>query len=304
MTKKYIHLTIAKVFLFLSFIITAAFCLAQDTTSVSFLGETPQGEIIFFDDQTSSDIVKLKLLKAKNTTFCQGDSVLLYSNIESNSYGWLKDGEVIRGANNDSLWVSCTGNYQLICEISNNRTRHVKSERLLITEADAPNVSVSAFTNELCPGDSIKLTSSFKGTSQWCLNGKPISGANSNTYYAKTAGAYNTMKTNISGCIDSSDVSFIITEVKVEDCSLKHKSLNPENIIIYPNPASTHLYIENKTVESSSILMTDGNGKIVLSESGITNRIYKLDVTQFKAGIYFIEINDKNLFCRVKVILD
>jgi len=304
MIKKYIHLTIAKVFLFLSFIITAAFCLAQDTTSVSLLGETSQGEIIFFDDQTSSDVVKVKLLNAKHTTFCQGDSVLLYSNIESNSYGWLKDGVAIRRANKDSLWVSCAGNYQLVCEISSNRTKYVKSERLLITEANAPNVSISAFTNELCPGDSIKLSSSSKGKSQWYLNGKPISGANSNTYYAKTTGAYNITKSNVSSCIDSSDMSFIITGVKVEDCSLKHKSLNPENITIYPNPASTHLYIENKTVESSSILMTDSNGKIVLSESGITDRIYKLDVTKYKAGIYFIEINDKNLFCRVKVILD
>ncbi len=302
MTKKYIHLTIAKVFL--SLIITSAFCLAQNTTSVSLVGETYESKTQFFDDEISKDVAQLDILEAKNTVLCPNDSVLLHSNFESKSYEWLKDGIVITGAVDDSLWVSTAGDYQLVCEKGEEETQYIKSEVISIKESTAPSVNISASSSELCPGDSIKLTGSTGGTCQWYLNGKEIPGANSNSYSAKMTGAYNVMQTNMSGCSDSSDVSFIIIEAWAEDCSLGPNFFKTKEISVYPNPEHTHLYINNLNVENASIKMTDTEGTVVLSESGITDTIYELEITQYKAGIYFIEINDKDWSFKIKAILN
>ncbi|HEY6162324.1 MAG TPA: LamG-like jellyroll fold domain-containing protein [Bacteroidia bacterium] len=74
-----------------------------------------------------------------------------------------------------------------------------------------PVVSLSG-NNAFCAGDSTLLTGTSGGTSQWYMNGMPISGANTNTYYATAPGVYNMTKTNLNGCTDSAAVGITVTQ--------------------------------------------------------------------------------------------
>lgn len=55
----------------------------------------------------------------------------------------------------------------------------------------------------LCLSDTLMITGSFGGTSQWFRNGQTIPGANTNVYFATNNGWYNMTKRNQNGCIDS-----------------------------------------------------------------------------------------------------
>ncbi|MBL0016859.1 MAG: PKD domain-containing protein [Bacteroidetes bacterium] len=62
----------------------------------------------------------------------------------------------------------------------------------------------------LCLADTLMITGSFGGTSQWYRNGSTISGANTNVHFATQNGWYNMTKRNQNGCIDSAAVGFSV----------------------------------------------------------------------------------------------
>lgn len=70
---------------------------------------------------------------------------------------------------------------------------------------NVPIVTLSGFST-VCSGDSITLTGSSGGTSQWYMNGVLIPGATTNTYSTDQPGIYNMIKTNLNGCSDSAAV--------------------------------------------------------------------------------------------------
>jgi PKD repeat protein len=56
----------------------------------------------------------------------------------------------------------------------------------------------------MCFADTLNVTGTSGGTSQWYQDGLPISGANTNQYAVTVSGHYNLLKTNLNGCSDSS----------------------------------------------------------------------------------------------------
>jgi hypothetical protein len=81
---------------------------------------------------------------------------------------------------------------------------------ITMTINNLPVVSLSGNT-VFCAGDSVLLTGTSGGTSQWYMNGAPITGANSNTYYASAPGVYNMTKTNINNCTDSAATGLTVS---------------------------------------------------------------------------------------------
>lgn len=76
-----------------------------------------------------------------------------------------------------------------------------------------PNVGINPGPmTYYCTGDSVMLTGSSGGSSQWYMDGAAISGATSNTYYASMPGLYNMVKTNQNGCSDSASVGVMVME--------------------------------------------------------------------------------------------
>jgi len=138
---------------------------------------------------------------ATDSTICAGDSIM-FMGTGASTYAW--SGGVTDGMN---FAPAATNTYTVTGTDANGC---MDTATLMITVNTVPVVTLSG-NNAFCAGDSTLLTGSSGGTSQWYLNGAPISGANSNTYYATMAGIYNMTKTNLNGCMDSSSVGITVT---------------------------------------------------------------------------------------------
>ncbi|MDI1315890.1 T9SS type A sorting domain-containing protein [Flavobacterium sp.] len=63
------------------------------------------------------------------------------------------------------------------------------------------------------------------------------------------------------------------------------------SVVVYPNPTTNYLSIENKNNLELSYEITDTNGKIL--QNDILNRNSHIDVSQLQAGFYFITIRNE-----------
>lgn len=123
-------------------------------------------------------------------------SPLYYPNL---TYTWYK----LQGTNSvaigsgSSFSVDQAGQYYVetnygVCTPSSNS----KSRIVTVTQAAAASYSISTSpqVTTICEGNNVTLSLNVTNTTnysfQWFLDGNPISGANSNTYDASSAGAY------------------------------------------------------------------------------------------------------------------
>ena len=143
------------------------------------------------------------------TSVCTNDSTTLES-IAGDSYQWLLNGMPIAGETGPALTTTMAGNYQ--CEIMAGGCT-VQSNTITINTLNIPSVGINPGPNAYfcAEGDSVMLTGSMGGQSQWYLNGVAIAGADSNTIYASVPGSYNMTKTNTNGCTDSANVATIVS---------------------------------------------------------------------------------------------
>lgn len=65
---------------------------------------------------------------------------------------------------------------------------------------------------------------------------------------------------------------------------------NQDGLSVYPNPASSFLTIKLGEAASYSMMVTDGNGKVQLSENIDDRAEYKLDVRNYAKGTYLLTI--------------
>lgn len=140
-------------------------------------------------------------------SFCIGDSTVLSAST-ANSYQWYLNGASIAGATSSSITISSPGIYN--CYLSDACGDDSLAVGIYVTINPLPVVTLTG-TTTFCAGSSTLLSGSSGGSSQWYLNGVAIAGATSSTYTATTAGIYNMIKTNLSGCSDSAAVGKTIT---------------------------------------------------------------------------------------------
>ena len=253
------------------------------------LADSLGGVVIDTSNYTLIDLTEFDLLKEnQDIGVCANVpvNVVLHAKYSSNTYVWYKDGTPITGANLDSLVVNDYGDYKLLTEIDTSGN-YIWSETINIHSLNVPNVSVAASDTLWCPGDTIQLSGSAGGTSQWYRNGSMIAGADSNVYFATATGHYNMTKTNLNGCTDSAAVGINI----VEDpgCPNKIDDLVDEsNISIFPTPFSNIVNISS-TEKIDKVIITDIKGS-VLVEKNINAQNTTLNAQRFKPGIYFIKV--------------
>lgn len=127
-----------------------------------------------------------------STSFCTGDSVLLSSNQNSGNL-WST------GATTQDIYVSQSGSYTVTYTDGNGCSATSAATTVSVSSSPAPTVSITGST-QLCPGETVTLSSSTGDTYQWYLNGNPINGATSQTYTANAAGTYAVDVTNSNPC--------------------------------------------------------------------------------------------------------
>jgi PKD repeat protein len=98
------------------------------------------------------------------------------------------------------------GSFTSYVVLKNNCGRDTVDAADVVVHA-LPFVSLTPDPAYLCDStDTLTLSGSSGGTSQWYMNGMAIVGANSPNYDATAPGWYNMTKTNLNGCTDSSAV--------------------------------------------------------------------------------------------------
>jgi len=192
---------------------------------------------------------------------CPGDDVLISSNT-SGINQWYVNGQLLPGQNNDSLTVSTEGIYNMILE-NTDGCSDSSSVGVLVVFNSVPNVILSpAGPVEFCPGDSVEITvNTGGGAIQWTKDGVVIPNAATNSFYASMSGSYNVIKTNMSGCSDSS-----ATPVQVTEATLPSVILTPSPEAIFCGPGTVDLSVNN----GGGARQWYVNGSLISGETGMT----------------------------------
>jgi hypothetical protein len=77
-------------------------------------------------------------------------------------------------------------------------------------------------------------------------------------------------------------------------------SVNNNTLEVYPNPAVDRLWLN--VSETTSVRLVDLNGQVVLDETFLSG-LTPIMVSQYKRGIYLLEINNLSQHKFVKLIL-
>jgi len=168
-------------------------------------------------------------------SICSGDTIALKCLTAGSNYQWYKN-NVSTGITDSIIYVVSGGNYTCTILIAGGCT--INSNSINITELNTPNVNINPNPASYCYGDSVLLSGSSGGSSQWYVYNQfaqsfvSISGATNNTFYATNPGTYNMQKTNSNGCSALANNSVIVTENLNPTLSLS-TSLNSDTICIY-----------------------------------------------------------------------
>ncbi len=151
---------------------------------------------------TVNPSVNVTVTAAGNTTFCQGDSVMLNATgVSGVTYQWFRNGAPINGANGASIYARNNGQFRVY--VTNGSCTDT-SAPILVTVYRIPNATIAANTPlSFCLGDSVKLMAMHGAgpgftalTYQWNLNGNPISNSIDSTLTVTNAGSYSVIITN------------------------------------------------------------------------------------------------------------
>ncbi len=213
------------------------------------------------------------VLPVGSATLCGGpvSMSVVSSGGTPSSYQWLYNGTVITGADSATYMADSAGFYTAIL---GNGTCELTLTGSNIVAPPAPVITYDSVTN-------ILFTGSF-ATYEWFLNGHPISGANSSVISATGDGVYSVVVSDGNGCHDTASFTIgVPTGVSTQQVA--------KNIRIYPNPATSILYIDAPGKVFVSVLSPDGKVMIERKEA------VSLNVSQLADGMYMmIMIYDEN----------
>ena len=121
------------------------------------------------------------------TSFCTGDSVILYANTGKNyTYQWQKNGIDLIGAMDTFLIVDQSGNYSVLIKNIYGDTASAEQEIIVGSSLSASVIISVDHTDAICPGDNVLFSATpLNGgfpSYQWMLNGTDIIGAVNQTY--------------------------------------------------------------------------------------------------------------------------
>lgn len=128
----------------------------------------------------------------------------------------------------------------------------------------------------------------------WLLNGNSI-GSNTREITFVANGDYAVVVTDSNGCVDTSGVLNIVG-VAINEI--------PEigKIEVYPNPSAGEFTIALNNNEQFIVSVNNGLGSIIKSEM-VVSKTYKLNLSEYAGGFYFLHIKHKNEHKIVKLCL-
>lgn len=190
------------------------------------------------------------------TTFCEGDSIILTINEAGNSYRW-SNGEITKSitVKRGATYTAYIGN-EFGCERA--------SDPIGVTVNPNPKPTINYASLVACEGDSVKLTASNGESYLWS------NGETTKDIWVKYSSRYSVVVTNAFGCSNVSD------SVKVE---------------ILPNSLPTITSSNGFDLcEGETTVLTASEGAFYLWSNGETTRT----ITVSKAGNYSVTVTNSN----------
>lgn len=101
----------------------------------------------------------------------------------------------------------------------------------------------------------------------------------------------------------TSNGNFDIFISKISDDTFLGNNENKYNneILIFPNPTQSYIYVNSKNFEINEIQIIDTTGKIIFNEKN-TNNLNKLNFSFYPTGIYFVKISTDKVIKTFKVL--
>jgi len=210
-------------------------------------------------------------------TLCNGTPVnLRVSSVASSglTYQWSVDGALITGATDSTYTADTAGLYT--ATISNG-TCSLLLTATNIVPPPAPIITLDTPTNLLFTGSFVSY--------EWLLDSTAIPFATLNNVpdTAAPGSAYRVVVTDANGCADTS-APFIVPFNTSEVATVNMGS----NISIYPNPATSVLYINAPVKVYVSILSPDGQVLVNRKQA------VSLNISEIPDGLYMIMVYDEN----------
>jgi hypothetical protein len=230
------------------------------------------------------------------TTYCLGAGTFL-TTIPGYGYQWIKGSANVAGATNQNYTPTAGATYKV--KISDTHgCEKTSTSGLKVTVNSNPTASISASGSLNICGTQTKTINANSGTGltyQWKKNGINISGSTAGSYVATTAGDYQCVVTNSSGCSTTSNILTITSNCKGDEGVDESESISWH---IFPNPAQTELHVQLSVgdAEDDTYILEIHNilGEIMMRSEGqfvdakISENI-RLDKS-LAGGIYFVVV--------------
>lgn len=208
-----------------------------------------------------------------DTTFCQGDGVLLVANASNGfAYEWLVDGIVITGATGPSFAAHLSGNYALI--LTDHNGCRDTSAAIRVTAKPLPTPRI-AYSGGQLTVQNAGAYSNFK----WYLNNGTTPVATSAAFAPVSNGSY-TLRADSNGC------NGISNTIAVSDLSVISMAENP--FAVYPNPAQDA--IEILPAGQYHVRITDIQGRTVMQ----LEDTHRIRIDALTNGLYLLHIRTQN----------
>lgn len=124
----------------------------------------------------------------------------------------------------------------------------------------------------------------------------------SNITWSFTASISSTSQTGITSTAVTI-VSSSISELQTDICSLvgfEEAQTNDIMLYVYPSPASDEIFLYGNSLLEGNVRAIDLHGKTVYKAECKHDRELKIDISEWNQGIYFLELNVKDKWSRVK----
>jgi Zn-dependent metalloprotease len=167
---------------------------------------------------------------------------------------------------------------------------------------DAPLVT-SAFTSDITSSCKAPATVKFTNNStnattyKWDFGDGGTSTDKDPSHDFTKVGTYTVTLTSTGNSCSNKATPVVI---KIDNCT-GIDNINPDNITVFPNPASSFISIKS-TANITGVFVVDMLGKVVLSDiTGKANET-QLNISTLNAGVYFVKINTIDAQKLVKII--
>ncbi|MCF8371324.1 MAG: T9SS type A sorting domain-containing protein [Bacteroidales bacterium] len=226
--------------------------------------------------ETKSDTLQvteynINLDIGNDTTFCEGDVLILDAQHPGASYLWSTS------QTSQTIEALQTGLYALtVSHYCGNLTDEIN-----VTVNPSPIINFGADTLLIIGGQPIVLNPNATGTSYLWSDG--TSGA---TATAPVPNTYSVTITNEYGCTGMGSVK-VMYQIGIEESSIE------DQITLYPNPVQHKLFISTGDLRTEEIRIYNSIGSLISQIKNAEGTI-EVNTSNFSEGIYFVKIRTKD----------